>query len=281
MSTLTQCTQALRQTLQWRLLLLWLIALALPTLLISLPLFIGLNQVLGRSLLASRLIENFDPAMLIEALGSLQAQGYSPASGVGGLIVFLLLLPFLSGSLLAVARAKERLGFGALCIGAWREYSRMSRLWLWGLLLLAAAIGIGAGLMNWAEDFASKQVLESSADLASRAALCVTILLLAFAGATLDAARARLALEPQRRSALKAWWLGTQDLLRQPSRLLVYVLLTLFGLALAAVIGWLRIQNAPVSTGTFIADLLLAQLLVAALVWARAARVLAFVSMGR
>jgi hypothetical protein len=102
------------------------------------------------------------------------------------------------------------------------------------------------------------------------------VVLLAFVSATLDAARARFATEPHRRSAFFAWWAGLRDVLCRPSWWLLYVLLTAFGLVLAAGFAWVRVQVAPIGFWSFALDLLLAQAIVVALAWSRAARVAAF-----
>ena len=86
------------QALQWRLLLLWLLALALPLLLMSLPLMIALNASIENSLLGVQLTESFNPAVLIELLTGLTQRGYTPAAGLPALIVLVLLLPWLSAA---------------------------------------------------------------------------------------------------------------------------------------------------------------------------------------
>ena len=280
MSFLSTSYDALCKTLQWRLLLLWAFALALPTLLTSLPLFISLNQALGNSLSGAHLLDGMDVGVLGDVFMNLSGQGYSPASGLGGFLVFLLMLPWLGGMLVAVARSDRPLFFGELAVAGWREYGRMGRLWIWAIVPLGIAIGIGAGLMNWADDHAAKQVLESDADFGKNMALGATLLLVFFVSATLDAARARFARELHRRSAVKAWWAGFKDVLRRPRCWLIYLLITLVGLVVAALIGWVRIQLAPVGVWSFTADLLLAQFITMALAWARAARVVAFADEG-
>ncbi|MBV8501039.1 MAG: hypothetical protein JO006_04910 [Paucibacter sp.] len=280
MSFIRTSIDALSKTLQWRLLLLWACGVALPTLIASLPIFISLNQALGHSLSGAQLLDGLDPGVLGDTLIGLLIGGFTPVGSLGSLIVFVLLLPWLGGMLVAVARADRALYFGELAMAGWREYGRMARLWIWALVPLAAAIGIGAALFNWADEHAAKQVLEADADFARHVALGVSLALLLFVSATLDAARARFARELHRRSAVKAWWAGFKDVLRRPRWWLIYVLLSLVGAALAAVFGWARVQLAPVGTWSFLADLLLAQCVVMALAWGRAARVVAFADEG-
>ncbi|XHS79677.1 hypothetical protein ACFJGW_06785 [Burkholderiaceae bacterium UC74_6] len=276
MSLFSTCKQALSKALQWRFLLLWTLALALPTLIVSLPLFIQLNQLLGRSLAGASLLEGADTGVLADAFGALMTAGWSPATGVGGLIVFAVMLPWLGGLLVAVTRAERPLPISELASAGLREYGRMLRLWIWAVVPLGVFGGIGSALMNWADSHGETVILSADADAAHYWAMAAVAVLLAFVSATLDAARARFATEPYRRSAFFAWWAGFRDVLRHPRWWLIYVLLTAFGLVLAAVFAWVRIQVAPIGVWSFLLDLLLAQAIVVALAWSRAARVVAF-----
>ncbi|MCV2362366.1 hypothetical protein LNV23_02755 [Paucibacter sp. DJ1R-11] len=276
-----QLRSGARLASQWRLLLLWLLALALPWLLALLPLWRALAAQLDQSLAARVLVERFELPVLAEALMGLGQNGFAASALFSSVLLLALLLPWLSGSLIAVVRAPLPLGFQALLLGGLREYGRMSRLWLWALCLLGAVAAMGGGLMHWLGEKTALMQLETEADRWSRAVLLFTGLLFLLAHASLDAARARLALEPQRRSVLKAWRLATRDLWRQPRRLLGYLLITALGLLVAVLIGLLRAQLAPVGPGSQLLALALGQLLVLALVWMRCARVFALAAAGR
>ncbi|MCV2419534.1 hypothetical protein [Paucibacter sp. DJ2R-2] len=276
-----QLRSGARLASQWRLLLLWLLALALPWLLALLPLWRALAAQLDQSLAARVLVERFELPVLAEALMGLGQNGFGASALFSSVLLLALLLPWLSGSLIAVVRAPLPLGFQALLQGGLREYGRMSRLWLWALCLLGAVAAMGGGLMHWLGEKTALMQLESEADRWSRAVLLFTGLLFLLVHASLDAARARLALEPQRRSVLKAWRLATRDLWRQPRRLLGYLLITALGLLAAVLIGLLRAQLAPVGAGSQLLALALGQLLVLALVWMRCARVFALAAAGR
>lgn len=271
--------------LQWRLLLLWLAGLALPLLLAVLPLWIALAGVLDRAPLAVRIVEGLDVTVLVEALGALGPRGWSPASGLGGVLALLLLMPWLGGTVIAAGRAavagRPPLALGALLRGGLAEYGLMARLWLWALVPIGAVLAVGAGLVNWSDEHALTMLLEADADRLKLAALALAALLFFVAHATLDAARAQLVLEPRRRSVVAAWLRGTRALVREPGRLALLALLTLAGVAAAALLGWLRTQVAPVGTVSFGVALLLGQALVAALAWQRCARVLGLVLAGR
>ena len=281
----SQLTGAARLALQWRLLLVWLLALLLPLLVALLPLWVTLAAVLDRAPLAQQLLDRFDVAVLADTLMSLGPRGYSPASGLGALVCLLLLMPWLSGTVIAAGRAAHRgeptLKFSALLKGGLLEYGAMARLLVWAVLPLGLAAGLGGAIVHGAGEYAQKMLLEADANRLNYAALGVAALLFLLAHATVDAARAQLVLEPRRRSVIKAWWRGTRGLLRQPARIVLVLLLTLAGLAAVAVLGWLRTQVAPVGVFSFVLALLLGQALVLALVWQRCARVLCLVLAGR
>ena len=272
---------AARRALQWRLLLLWLLALALPLALANLPLWLALAGPLDHSLLGTQLVEGFEIPVLVETLMALGQRGYSPASSLGAGLVFVLLLPWLTGIVIAAARASERLGFAALLKGGLAEYWRMTRLWVWALLPLGLAGAAGAGVLHLAKEHGLTLTLEADADHLKQAALALAGLLFLLAHATVDAARAQLVIEPRRRSVILAWWRATRLLVRRPGRFLLYLLITAAGLALAALLGWLRIQVPAVSALSFVLALLLGQALVLALAWMRSARLFALVAAGR
>lgn len=274
-------SEAAGRALQWRLLLLWLLALALPLLLASLPLWVALAGLLDHAVLGQRLVEDFELPVLIEAMMMmLRERGYLPASGLGAVLVFVLLLPWLTGIVLVAARSSARLGFAALLHGGLTEYGRMARLWLWALIPLGLAAAAGAGLLHLAKEHALKLTLEADADHLKQAAVALSTLLFLLAHATVDAARAQLVLEPRRRSVVLAWWRATRLLARRPGRVLLYLLATAAGLLLAALLGWLRIQVPPVTVLGFVLALLLGQALVLALAWMRCTRLFALVAAG-
>lgn len=276
-----QMFDAGRKALQWRLLLLWLLGLALPLLLLCLPLWFALAGPLDHSLLGKQLVDGFDAAVYIEALMGLARRRQAASAGLGAMLVYLLLLPWLTGIAMTAARSSQRLGFGALLKGGLTDYGPMARLWLWALVPLGLAGAVGAGVLYLVKQQAVTMTLEADAAHLRQAALAFSALLLLLALATLDAARAQWLIEPRRRSVIGAWWRGARLLVRRPGRILLYLLLTGFGLMVAAVLGWLRIQLPPVSGLSFALALLLGQALTLVLAWMRCARLFALVAAAR
>ena len=276
-----QLSDAGRKALQWRLLLLWLLGLALPLLLLCLPLWLALAGPLDHSLLGKQLVDGFDAAVYIEVLMGLARRGQAASAGIGAMLVFLLLLPWLTGIAMTAARSTQRLGFGPLLKGGLTEYGPMARLWLWAVVPLGLAGALGGGVLYLVKQQALTMTLAADAAHLRQAALGFSALLLLLAFATLDAARAQWLIEPRRRSVILAWWRGARLLVRRPGRVLLYLLLTGFGLALAAVLGWLRVQLPPVSGLSFALALLLGQTLTLVLAWMRCARLFALVAAAR
>jgi hypothetical protein len=271
-----------RMARQWRLLLLWLGALALPTLLMTVPLAMALAEKLNHSLLASQFADSFELTSLVEMFMTLGQNNFSPAAGgLAGLVLMLLLSPWLTGMAMASARAEFTLDFGGLVKGGLSVYWRMARMLLWGFLPLGLTAAAAGGLMKLAENHAEQAILESDAQLWGRLALVASAVLVLLAHATVDAARAQMVIEPRRRSVFLAWWKATRLLVRRPGRVLLYVVLTAIGLALAAAFGLARLNVSASSGLGLIGGLVLGQCLVLAFAWMRCARLFALVSAGR
>lgn len=276
-------TQGCLQATQWRLMVLWLAALTLPVLCATLPLLMALSERLNHSLLASRWADQGEVIHMVEILMTLGQNNFSPAAGgLTGIVLTLLLAPWLHGMVLAASRSAHRLDFGGLLRGGLGEYGRMARMTAWAFLPLGLAGGAAFGLTKWAGEHAASAILESDARLWTYLAWACGALLFFLAHSTVDAARAQLVIEPRRRSVVLAWWKATTTLARRPGRVLLYVVITVVGCTLAALCGWARLQW-PASSGAWgvVAGLMLGQLLVLALAWMRSARLFALVAAGR
>ncbi len=272
-----------RQALQWRLMVLWMVALLLPTLMLIIPLWRGLAAALDHSLYASQWAHQLDAIVIADVLNSLGDSGFAIGqAGVTALLLTLLLSPFLSGTVITAARASTRPGFAELIQGGVREYGRLLRMLLWSALPLGVAAGLGALGMHWAKDFGEKAILESDVQMVGRIALAVMIVLLLLAHLTVDAGRAQFALFRNRTSAIKAWWNGLKTLRQHFWRMLgSYVLLSAVGLGLALVITALRVALPQLGVGWTLIGLALAELAVATVVWMKIARLLALIQQSR
>ncbi len=281
--TFAAIPRAARAALQWRLLLLWVLWMLIPTAIVGLTVFQTLSAQLDYSVHSAAIARQLDMTVFADLMA---AHGKNVAAfngaGILALILTLLISPLLSGMAASAARAPETLGFRALTAGALTEYPRMLRMLLWSAVPLGLAIALGGVAMDAAAEYDKTAILESDADLVSHAALALTVLLLALAHATLDAGRAALTIERRRTSAVKAWWSGCKLLLRRPLATFgVYGAISLVGFCLAAALAVARLNVSGAGIAGFIGALLLVQMAVAVLGWMRSARLFALVDLAR
>ncbi|HET6433733.1 hypothetical protein [Dyella sp.] len=263
--------------LQWRLLLLWVVLLLVPAAIVSLPLWGALGELLDHSVQAAAWAQSFNAMMFGDVMMQLgQNNAWLNGAGLAGLVVTLLLLPWLHGMVVAAGRAGRALGFGHLLQSGLIEYGRMFRLMLWSLLPYAVMLGLAGLAMGMASKQGDAAVLESKAVMARHVAMGVALALFVLAQAIVESARASFVADIGLRSATRALGRGVMQLLRRPlSTLLSYLLITLVGLAIALALGMARIHTPALGLGGFVLALLLTQLAVASNGWMHAARVFA------
>lgn len=281
--TFSAVPRAARAALQWRLMLLWVLAMLVPSAILGLTMWNMLSAHLDYSVRAAEIARQLDMTVLTDLLviHGRNSMAFNNAA-VLALVVTLLIAPLLSGMAATAARAAGVPGFRALAGGALAEYPRMFRMMLWSSVPLGIAAAIGGAAMEAASDYAGTVIVEADADLATRCALAATALLLALAHATLDAGRAALAVDRRRTSAVKAWWSGCKLLMQRPvAGFGAYVIITAAGLALASMLVVGRINVAGSNAAGFIGALLLVQLTVAVIGWMRSARLFAMVELAR
>lgn len=260
--------------LQWRLLLLWLLAMLLPTLLIALPTSAWLQAQFGYSVHAADVANGRNLPLLLDGLFSIgESRSWLRSSAALATIMAVLLSPWLNGMVIASIRAGRRLGFGELLQGGLAEYGRMFRTLLWSLLPLGIAIAIGAWLISLSGKQVDAAILASDVEGIGRIALWSAVALFVLAHATVEAGRGWIGADRGLRSAIRAWWRGAKLLVRRPIAVLaVYLGTAIAGYGLAALFGALRLQFNGAGAGGFIIALLLTQLVVIALAWGRIAR---------
>lgn len=282
-SGLALTTRASRAALQWRLLLLWAGLLLIPTIVAVIPLWRTLSASLDQAVHAAALAQQLDLMTLADLAANASRNGAAISqAAIAGVVLTLLLSPLLSGLVVTAARAPAPLGFGPLLTGAFSEYGRMLRMLLWSIVPLGLALIIGAGALKLADKHATTAILEADADLARHLALLFAGVLFLLACATLDAGRAALAVDRRRTSAVKAWWRGLGMLRRRPlACLVIYLAITVLGLALYALLGVARLNLAGPGPLAIVAGLLATQLAVLVLAWMRSARLFALIDVKR
>jgi hypothetical protein len=266
---------ALKSALQWRLLLLWIVATLLPVLLVATPVWQTVQAQFGHSLYAADIAAGRNVPLLIQGLMKAgEHLGWLGVSLGATTVLMLLLSPWLTGMVVASLRAGRRLGFGELVHGGLSEYGRMLRMLLWSVIPLGIAAAIGGGVIGALGKSTEQAILASEVDSASRIGLVVAVVVFVLAHATVEAGRGWLGADTGLRSVVKAWWRGCKLLLKRPlATLLVYLVASLAGYGLALLFAWLRVRVDGVGIGAFVLSFLLGQAIVAMLAWGRIARV--------
>jgi hypothetical protein len=269
--------------LQWRLLVLWVLGLLLPTMVVAIPTWNGFAELFGHSVHADAIARRFDAIFVGDAILSLNRNhAWLGGPVLGGLLMTLLLSPFLTGMSIAAGRAGRPLSFGYLLQGGIVEYGRMFRLLLWSLPPYIALGAIARAVSGLADDHADAAVLESQADLAAHLALLVVGIVFVLAQAVVESARAHFIADLGLRSATRALGRGVRQVLSRPfSTLLGYLLVTVVGYAIVLGIGMVRMRTTPADTGSFVLAFLLVQLGVAAIGWMRTARLFVLAEVAR
>jgi hypothetical protein len=271
----------MRKALQWRLLLTFVLLMLVPTLVVWLPLSALLGGVLDFSPRAGEIARHFD-ALAFEDIGVALARDGAAVGGAATLaaLLALLLAPLYSGMVLTVARHDGApLGFVALLTGGIAWYGRMFRVALVSLVPLALIGGVASLAFHLAGHRAETAILESQAAVASLLAWVVVALFGLVVHATVEAARAQLVIDESLRSGWRAWIRALKRTARQPLPVLTrYLVPTALGFAVAALLLLVRVRTPFV---LFAVAFLITQLAVAALGWARAARLIALVGVRR
>lgn len=269
--------------MQWRLLLSWVLALLLPTAVVSFPLWRALSGLLDHSVHVQAWAAHFSALMFGDTLAALgNSADWFRGTAMLGLLLTVLLSPFLNGMVIGSGRAGRVLGFGHLLQCGIVEYGRMFRLMLWSILPYAVMVALIGFVFRAVDGIDGRAVLESQADRASHVAIGVAVLLFVLAQAIVESGRAAFIADNGLRSATRAFGRGFMQLLRRPfSTLLCYVLISLVGYAIALALGVGRVRTPAIGTAGLVLAVLLAQLVVLVLGWVRVARLFALAEVAR
>jgi hypothetical protein len=271
---------ALKNALQWRLLLLFTAGIVLPTTMASVPVWRLLAQVLDDSPRAHDIAARFDVLAAEDVIAAFE-RSRSPVGGAAGLaLVFAWLVwPLLAGMTLAAVRAHHA-GFVALLQGAFAWYGRMFRMALVSLVPLAAVDVVGIVAFKAASRYAGRVVLESQASSAWRGAWIGTLIFFVLVHATVEAGRAEIGVDGELRSAWRAWVRGVRLTFRRPFAVLGYYLgATLASWLVAAALLVARLRVTGAGLGGFLLAFALTQLAVAAIGWGRASRLFSLIGL--
>ena len=277
MTWLTIKSAARSGVIQWRLGLLWIAATLIPALLVAVPAGRMLADVLDHSLFAGQWARQWNLSVVFELMQNYPqfAPALFGATVVSGLVT-LLLWPLLSAMIVSIAQADEPIGFVALLQGGVRAYGRMLRMLLWSLIPYGIAGGIGYAALHWVKTLGRNAILASTTHHEHTAAMFLLAALLVLAHITVEAGRAQLAIEPVRRSAVKAWWRGMKLIRAIPLATFgSYLVLSAAGLIIMALLGVLRINLPGASLIGIVVAFGVTQLIVMWAVWMSCSRLFA------
>ncbi|GGD51182.1 hypothetical protein [Pseudoxanthomonas indica] len=259
--------------LHWRVLLLWLVALGLIALVAAFPVWRALDGALSNTVGAAAYAQALDAFALVDlsrVLGKDASVGFGVV--VSG-VLSVLLMPWLTGVMLAGIRLGKAGRLATIAGEGMREYGRQLRLMIWSLLPLGIALGLGAWWMNIASSHADEAILASVAERGQRWALIAAVLVFVLAHAGIELTRARIAVRDDTRSVIRAWWRSLMLYLRRPFAVLgLYLLTCVIGFAVVLGLAWLRTRVAGVNGVGLLLAVLGAQAVVAAMAWTRLAR---------
>ena len=260
---------SLAGALQWRLLLLWLLATLIPALLVATPFWAALQAQFGTTVHATAIAAGDDLPLLAEGIGQAAEHfAWLGAALGGGTLLMLLVAPWLTGMVIASLRAGRRLGFVELMAGGFSEYWRMLRMMLWSILPLGVALMVGGIVVAAMQKGTEGAILASEVESAGRIGMIVLAVLFVLAHATVEAGRGWLGADPALRSVVRAWWRGLKLLLRRPlATLLVYAVTCIAGFGLAALLAWLRLAVDGVGIGAVVLSFLIGQAIVLAIAY--------------
>jgi hypothetical protein len=283
MMILAMIHRAMRRALQWRLLVLSPVVLFAAALATLFPLFRVLGEVFNYSPRWKELtmLDSYAVAGIAKAFATPASTAVT--TGVQTSIVLgLLLAPFLAGAALVVADADARPRLRALLSGAAAFYPRLLRMQLAALIPLGVAGLLASVVIRWSSRVEDAATSEAATHASSRIAWTLAIALVFVAQLVVDAGRARLAVEPARRSAVKALGAGVKLILKRPVQALAVGAASMVAaLLVAAIVLIVRNQLAQTSVAAIVLAFVLGQVAVAAIAWGRAAKLCGLVEIAR
>ena len=268
--------------MHWRLLLLWVLLLLLPTAVVSFPFWRALSGTIDHSVHVQAWANQFSASMFGDAMAAMKVSTWFNGVAILGMLLTVLMSPFLNGMVVGSGRAGRALGFSHLLQCGIVEYGRMFRVMLWAILPYAIMGGLAGLAMHMSGDIGDKSVLQSDADRASHLALFVVVVVFVLAQVVVESSRAAFIADTGLRSATRALGRGFMQLLRRPfSSVLSFVLISMIGYALAFAIGISRIHTPALGVAGLLLAFVLTQLVVLVIGWVRVARLLALAEVSR
>ena len=270
---------AARRSAQHRLIILWIVALGVPTVLFVTPVYLLLAKHLNHSIDSAAIAAHLDLRVLIDLPGVLfafpEAVG---AASVASILIGFASYAWLNGLAVGASRFKPNVSYSVLIAAANSQYWRMFRMGLWALVIVGIALAIASAAGSGIERADAEAVVASSLDTVKLLHNLFTLLLLALAQCSLEVGRAFLAIDPRRRSVIRSWWNGVAMLIRHPIRLIAaWLVPSLLSVLLSAALMLLRLNINQGGVIGLAAAFVIAELVVAWMAWMRITKLYALI----
>lgn len=285
MSTLQSWRAAFARGAQWRYLLVYVVGTLIPALVLLAPVHGFLAGLLDHSTREPELVAQLDSGGFFEILKQLGApEGPDLHGSVHTMVLVALLLvgPVLAGAACVVADRSAPPRLRELLAGAGGYFPRMLRMVFVSIVPLGIAIALSAAILHFAHRSEEHSVFEAAATRTSLIAGIGVAVLVWLAMSTVEVGRAVLVAEPERRSALLAWWRGVRFFARRfPGVFGLCFATTVIALAVAFGLTALRLRLNVTGPALIAVEFLVAQGAIAVLGWGRSSRLAGLVDMLR
>ncbi len=274
MTSFRQCViREMRRALDFRLLLSWLAASMVPTLLVALPLAGILSEVLDFSAYADALAQHLGLDALSALGNAYQRSELAIQTNVTlAWVCTLLFAPLLTAMAAAVFAATEQLASRTLIVNALMHYGRWFWLHLSAFVMYLLGFGIAAAVAVSAEIRVEEYVDANSFDSLQTFSRLLALLIALMTHFFVEIARAEYVLDAGLRFPPGAFVraLARGHWLR---RMAGYLVISSIGISVLLLLLLLRQHLSGASLAAMLCTAILAQCSVAALAWMRTARI--------
>lgn len=267
-------------TLNWKMVLVLLFANIIFALPVALPMFMLVLQTAGNSIAAEKMLSDKLDVDWVTDVVNLQMSGSSfDATGLQtaallavAALVYLLITTLLSGGILAVfASEDQRFTMREFWAGCGQYFWRFFRLMLISLFFYAAAIAIYSVIYRWTGRIDDTATAYESVVYKRWTGIAVLLLMLSAVNMLFDYARIGAVINNSRKMFRQTFSALTYTLRHFFSAFTLYLLIGIIGLAVMALLVWLRGSINQSSLPAVALAILVGQLTIASRMWTRMA----------
>ena len=264
-------------TFNWKMVLVLLFANIIFALPVALPMFMLVLQTAGNSVAAEKMLsDKLDVDWLTDVVNlqmsgsSFDATGLQTAALLAvAALVYLLITTLLSGGILAVfASDNQRFTMREFWAGCGQYFWRLFRLMLISLFFYAAAIAIYSVIYRWTGRIDDTATAYESVVYKRWTGIAVLLIMLSMVNMLFDYARIGTVINDGRKMFRQAFSALKFTLRHFFSAFALYLLIGIIGLAVMALLVWLRGSINQSSLPAGVLAILVGQLTIASRVWA-------------